>query len=101
MNIDSYQGYEYYITSLGNHPCAYIAIGEGDALNGKSVDELEQLPAHGCVNYVTTNLFDWVTGKWVIDWDYFHYSNYDIIYGEMKVMLDYNLKKWTTTEMSD
>ena len=54
MYIDSYQGYEYYITLLGSHPCAYIVLGEGEDLFDKSVDELEQLPAHGCANYVST-----------------------------------------------
>ena len=54
LYIDSYQGYEYYITLLGSHPCAYIVLGEGEDLFDKSVDELEQLPAHGCANYVST-----------------------------------------------
>lgn len=96
-----YDGYEYYITSMGTHPCAYIIIEPEDELYGKSCDELSIIPAHGGINYATTDLSDWVKDKWVIGWDYWRYGDYNGITGEMEIKFGNNVKKWTTSEIQE
>ena len=100
LYTDTYKGYEYYITSMGSHPCAYIVIEPDDKLYGKSCDELSDIPVHGGVTYAETYLSDWVTDKWVIGWDYWHGDDYNGINGEMLMTrFERDLKKWTTKEI--
>lgn len=95
-----YGGYEYYITSMGSHPCAYIIIEPDDILFGKSEEELN-IPVHGGITYTATFLSDWVTDKWVIGWDYWHYGDYDGITGPLLENMDVKYKKWTTLEIKN
>ena len=96
-----YDGYEYYITSMGSHPCAYIIIEPDDDLFGKSCDELSIIPAHGGINYATTSLGDWVKDKWVIGWDYMRYGDYNGFTGEIEMEFGRELKKWSTEEIME
>ena len=94
-----YKGYEYFVVSYGIHPCAYIALREGQPFYKVRLCEDVDVNCHrGCtfVDWGYKNLFD--RNYKVIGWDYGHYNDFSGIYKE-GTFLRKSTKKWTTREM--
>lgn len=98
---DKYNGYKYYILSLGSHPTAYIEIPKGYELYGVEYDNID-LDVHGGLTYGCEYLKisddNTLSDSWFIGWDYSHCNDYV----EYKCSSNYkeeNLKKWTTEEI--
>ena len=95
----SYKGYEYFVVSYGVHPCAYIALREGQPFYKAGLCEDVDVNCHGGCTFVEwgyKNLFN-ETYK-VIGWDYGHYNDFSGIY-KRGTFLRESTKKWTTQEM--
>ena len=101
---DFYKGYEYFVVSLGSHPCAYVALQEGqpyyNAINYDDVD----IYCHGGCTFVEkgyhNNTFGIDKRYTVIGWDYAHYNDFLGSYLDNSYLLSCNeVKKWTTEEM--
>lgn len=75
---DILNGFEYIITSLGSHPCAYVVIGKEHPLY--EVDLVNHLGVvHGGVTYCEKSLSPVISlfdEKWIIGWDYAHYDDF-------------------------
>ena len=70
--------YEYYIITLGSHPCCYVLLPEGHKHHGKFYDDIP-IECHGGLTYSEPTLFrDNIIrgGEWVIGWDYAHLGDY-------------------------
>lgn len=96
---DVIDGFEFYITSLGSHPCAYIHIPETHSLSGfEYINEIEELVScHGGVTWFENHLPNsqkHIKGKW-LGWDYGHCCDY-IFYCDGFANKG---KKWTTEEV--
>lgn len=68
-----YKDHEYFVISLGTHPCAYVK------LNGENPRIAEYVPCHGGVTYNRKYLMlengEKLRGDF-IGWDYAHYGDY-------------------------
>ena len=68
-----YRDHEYFVISLGTHPCAYIK------LNGEPLSVGMGVPCHGGVTFTDTTLNigdkQMIKGN-IIGWDYAHYGDY-------------------------
>lgn len=97
----SYKGYEYFVVSYGMHPCAYIALREGQPFYKAGSYEDVDVNCHGGCTFAEwgyKHLFN-ETYK-VIGWDYGHYD--DFSGSSIKWGTEWNdvrSKKWTTKEM--
>jgi hypothetical protein len=94
-----YKGYEYFVVSYGIHPCAYIALREGQPFYKAGLCEDVDVNCHGGCTFVDwgyKNLFD--SNYKVIGWDYGHYNDLSGIYKEGTFLRE-STKKWTTREM--
>ena len=104
---DIFEGYHYYILTLGTHPTAYIEIPKNNILYGKHYERIYNmgiyLPVNGGLTYSNNHL--WISEStvmresWFIGWDYAHYGDY---YGADETMpeeLKMKGKKWTTEEI--
>lgn len=70
----TYKGFDYYVLSLGTHPCAYIDVSE-TLLNGVDYSDIDIL-CHGGLTY-SRDYLDTVDKKgWFIGWDYAHYNDF-------------------------
>lgn len=90
-----YKGYEYFVVSYGIHPCAYIALREGQPFYKAGLCEDVDVNCHGGCTFVEwgyKNLFN--SNYKVIGWDYGHYNDFSGI--DMKGTFQ---KKWTTKEI--
>ena len=103
LDADIYKGFEYYILSLGTHPCAYVRIPEWHKFYHKDYDNC-YVECHGGMTYASDNLQitdggDKVKG-WFIGWDYAHYGDY-MGYYEMfnSEYTGENNHRWTTEEI--
>lgn len=101
LACDTYRGFEYYVMSLGVHPCAYVAIPSSHEFYQKHYDELPNIDCHGGLTY--SNSFLCMSGDkgingWFIGWDYAHFNDYSGIYST-SIFPDYELKRWTTEEI--
>lgn len=93
-----YKGYEYFVVSYGVHPCAYIALREGQPFYKAGLCEDVDVNCHGGCSFVEwgyKNLFD--SNYKVIGWDYGHYDDFSGLYSNS--VLNRLTKKWTTQEM--
>lgn len=90
--------YQYYVISLGTHPCAYVSIPREDVVFGKENVPIE---CHGGITYARSYLLKSTVEKgWVIGWDYGHcfdYSGYNMTFGDS--YLPPQQKKYSTEEM--
>ena len=81
LKHETYKGYEYYIITLGTHPCSYILLPEGHRYHGKNYEEIP-LKCHFGLTYSEATLLreNVITGgEWVIGWDYAHVDDhYDL-----------------------
>ena len=98
---DSHEGYEYVVVSYGVHPCAYVAISEGqpyfDCIDYDDV----RIPCHGGCTFVEWGLHGIIDKSYkVIGWDYGHYNDFSGIYLQDKFSPPWkDMKKWTTEEI--
>ena len=97
----AHKGYEYAVVSYGHHPCAYVAVSEGQPYyHAIDFDEVD-LKMHGGCTFVDrgfSDLFDF--DKKVIGWDYGHYNDFSGTYLITQYPLSLpQFKKWTTKEM--
>lgn len=110
LNFGIYNGYPYYILSIGYHPCSYIELGKDDILYGASCEELDHITGidcHGGFTYASDKLqspnYSYVNpkeNKWVIGWDYGHYLDWaGYLPDETNKLL--GNKKWTTKELKE
>lgn len=85
-----YKDHEYFVISMGTHPCAYVK------LNGENPKIAENVPCHGGVTYNRNYLMIPNEGKLdgnFIGWDYAHlndrwgdeFCGYEYTTGEMVV----------------
>ena len=95
---DFYKDYEYFVVSYGVHPCAYIALREGQPFYNVTDYGDVNIKCHGGCTFVEKgykNLFD--SNHKVIGWDYGHYN--DFSGSSIKCGTTWNdvrSKKWTT-----
>ena len=87
LENDVYKGYEYYIITLGSHPCCYVLLPKGHRYHGRFYDDISIKCHYGLTYSEPTLLKDnVVTGdEWVIGWDYAHmddYISYDVMFVE-------------------
>lgn len=103
-----YKGFQYWIISLGTHPCAYVEIPKGHKYFGKPYDEIP-LDCHGGVTYSESDLVfheyspkyhcevkTTIEDTWIIGWDYAHSGDYYASYVGGSWMGD---KKWRTEDI--
>lgn len=93
----TYQGIDFYVLSLGTHPCAYIDV-TNTSLNNKNYYDIE-VSCHGGLTYSRNYLATVDKKGWFIGWDYAHYMDY---LGCNLLLPDYlqsNGKRWTTKEI--
>lgn len=102
LDSGEYEGYKYYIVSLGTHPCAYVEIPKGHKYYGKIDGDAYDLDidVHGGITFGDWNLCG-VSDNYMIGWDYSHYN--DFSYSFANVFVDdfghFLGKKWTTEEI--
>ena len=77
-----HKGYEYYVLSLGTHPCCYIKLHDND-----DAEKADCLNVHGGVTYNKDHLTindRRIDGK-IVGWDYAHlgdYMGYDDLFSD-------------------
>ena len=107
LAIGSYEGYLYLVTSVGPHPCAYVAIEEGQPYYNDIFEYSWATPVncHGGPTYLEHGgpiVFD--SSYRVVGWDYGHYDDYSGIYEAAVIddglrRIQVEGKKWTTKEI--
>ena len=100
LYTEEYKGYDFYVVSLGTHPCCYIKLPLGNKYYNKCYDDIE-LNVHGGLTYAsdTLKLDNLTITGWIIGWDYAHlgdYYGYDIPLSHFSI--EYN-KQYTTDEL--
>ena len=98
LEKDSYKSYEYFVVGYGVHPCAYIALREGQPFYNATDYGDVNINCHGGCTFVEwgyKNLFN--KAYKVIGWDYGHFDDFSGLYENVKTLRDN--KKWTTEEM--
>lgn len=95
-----YRNYEYYITTLGSHPCCYVLLPKGHRYYGEFYNDIP-IKCHYGLTYSESELLDLVkNNEWVIGWDYAHIDDY-ISYDVMFVEADEYGHKYTLDELRD
>lgn len=102
LENDIYLGYEYYIITLGTHPCCYVLLPKTHKHYGKNHMNIP-IRCHYGLTYAEPKLIkDGIikNGEWVIGWDYAHLGDYfsiDVPFlGD-----DPEEKKWTVEELRE
>lgn len=75
LEHDTYKGHEFYVISLGTHPCAYVKLRD-DLFIGKM--DAYDLNVHGGITFRDTVLNTgegYVKGR-ILGWDYAHARDY-------------------------
>lgn len=100
LENDVYKDYEYYIITLGSHPCCYVLLPKGHRYYGRFYGDIPIRCHYGLTYSEPTLLKDnVVTGdEWVIGWDYAHMDDY-ISYDVMFVEADEYGHKYTLEEL--
>jgi len=97
-----YEGYEYYIITLGSHPCCYVLLPKGHKYHGKFYDDIP-IRCHFGLTYSEPTLFrnNIITGgEWVIGWDYAHFGDYSVFHLPLLESTQ-NGHKWTLEELRE
>lgn len=92
----THKGFQYYVLSLGTHPCAYV-----DA-SGVSKGELDtkRICCHGGITYSKDYLATVDRKGWLIGWDYAHCGDYGgWLPTHHEAVCVGSLKRWTTREI--
>ena len=78
LKNERYKDYEYYIITLGTHPCSYVVLPKDHKYYGMNYDEID-VKCH----YGLTYSRDYLISKdlieddvWIIGWDYAHLGDY-------------------------
>ena len=90
-----YKGFDFYVISLGTHPCAYIDVSD-TTLSGEEYSNIDII-CHGGLTYSDSILTTVDKNGWFIGWDYAHYTDYFGGYFDSFT----GCKKWTTEEIVD
>ena len=69
-----YKGFNYYVLSLGTHPCAYVDV-TNTKLHGEDYDDID-IECHYGLTYAEERLTTVEKKGWFIGWDYAHYGDY-------------------------
>lgn len=102
LEHDVYEGYEYYIITLGSHPCCYVLLPKGHCYHGEHYDDIP-IECHFGLTYSEPTLFrDNIidNGAWVIGWDYAHIGDYSVFHLPL-LESDEEGHKWTLDELRD
>ena len=91
LHKENYLGYDFYVVSLGTHPCIYVAIPEGHPWHGlEYTDETIDITPH--CGFTFSGVLDVCDNKWCLGWDYAHCD--DFYYPVWQAG-----KKWSTSEL--
>ena len=109
-----YEGFNYYILSLGTHPTAYVEIPKEHKFFGKHYDDCpvechcgltyseSELPFLECSPKYKCLVKSVVKDTWIVGWDYAHLGDFTG-YMTAREILFYKqhegLKQWTTAEI--
>ena len=102
IDTGNYYGFNYYIISMGSHPCCYVEIPKEHKLFKKHYTEIEykyDIQVHGGITYSADHLMsvDETGTKWFLGWDYAHYGDYQ--YFDDKIKFDGH--KYTVEELKE
>nr|DAI91774.1 MAG TPA: hypothetical protein [Caudoviricetes sp.] len=89
----TWRGFDYYVLSLGTHPCAYVDISEYE---GKPLN-VEKIDCHGGITYLEQYLATVDRKGLFIGWDYSQRRDYNGACCDSAYTKE--LKRWTTAEM--
>lgn len=95
-----YQGYNYYVLSMGTHPCGYVEIPKDSPYFNVDYDCIP-VCCHGGLTYgrgFLHTIADIEEDRYFIGWDYGHYMDY-IGYFTSDENARFNNSKWTTKEI--
>lgn len=93
----NYKGFDYYVLSLGTHPCAYVDVTDTklEHIHYSDID----IECHGGLTY-SREYLDTVDKKgWFIGWDYAHYCDFAGYELTMPTSLSTGGKRWSTQEI--
>lgn len=91
IKTENYKNFNYYIYSLGTHPCAYVDVGS-TSLDHINYDDIN-IQCHGGLTYSSNILHDLDFESWFIGWDYAHFGDY--------LGSSFDGKKWTVKEIEE
>ena len=94
---DEYNGFIYYVLSLGTHPCAYVEV-TGTILDGMEYGDID-IDCHGGLTYSRNYLHTIDHKGWFIGWDYAHYTDFAGYELNFPQEIRTNGKRWTTEEI--
>lgn len=89
IKTGNYKNFNYYIYSLGTHPCAYVDVGN-TSLDHIDYDNIN-IQCHGGLTYSSKILNNLVFESWFIGWDYAHFGDH--------LGSSFDGKKWTIKEI--
>lgn len=90
-----YMGHNYYILSMGTHPCAYVELRKDDKYYGVDYEYIPVL-CHGDLTYSKSYLKTVWNKGWFIGWDYAHSGDH-MEYKSAPI----SGKKYTTEEIEE
>ena len=97
LDSGKYNGYNYWIVSLGTHPCAYVELPKEHKYYGKCEGDAWDLNinVHGGITFGEFGLNGVAdSDTFLLGWDYAHFGDYHTgAYGLC------GSKKWTTKEI--
>ena len=91
IGAGNYKNFNYYIYSLGTHPCAYVDVGN-TSLDHVDYDDIN-IQCHGGLTYSEETLHDLDIRSWFIGWDYAHFRDC--------LGVSFGGKKWTVKEIEE
>lgn len=95
-----YKDYRYFIISYGTHPCAYIALSEGQPFYNVADYDSADIVCHGGLTYASWGYPKVVNESYkVLGWDYAHCDDFTGNFLPSSKLLIKGLKMWTTEEM--
>jgi len=94
----TYKGYNYYIVSYGQYPCAYIELPIYSKFYGKSYDDIP-IDVHGGLTYSGCTIPFAEKDTWFIGWDYAHLFDFTGIEYTYPVHYRTPGKLWKTEEI--
>ena len=97
LHKGNHKGFDFFIASLGTHPCSYVKIPKKHKYYNKYYDKIE-INCHGGLTFASDDfMFNpiVVEDSWWIGWDYAHFRDF---VGFMENDGNHE-KKWTTEEI--
>lgn len=94
----TYRNFEWYIITLGTHPCSYILLPKDHKLYGVKDENSIDVKCHCGITYSRDYLLNIDTkGKWVIGYDYAHLGDY--YSSDWAIFHKFNDHKYTIEEL--